>query len=342
MVHLVPAVPVEVLRQELSDTTRISRFKNLEIHMVWAAEAPSVMEEIGRIRELEYRAEGAGRNVASDVDAFDTGWPGYVQVVSFDREEGEIVAMYRAMHCGWALRHGGLEALRTHSLFSFSDEFVSRQLPQTVELGRSVVNRRARRAVQGLFSVWTGLGALLCEWSETQGFFGNVSVYEDLSNEHLAVLWRYLEAHHYDTARRVRARPEASVVPGLPGRPPSRGAGGGGGTDAGDKAAAGRKTAAGDQTGAGDEMGIPRTLEELGERAKREGFRIPRILVSYLKAAPGLVAFDIAADADFGGAREIAIYVPVDGLGAKTRRRIIEPYISENPSRFVLPESPWG
>lgn len=298
MVEPAAPIPAKVLRHELGEQTLITRFKDLEVHLFKGPDAPETLNEIGRIREYEYRKVGAGRNLPRDLDLLDTQEPMYRQIVSFDREQGELVAMYRAQHCGYALRQGGVSALRTAGLFRFSNTFRENELPYLIELGRSVVNSRARRAIQGLFSVWSGLAALHRELPELQGFFGNVSVYGDVSDKQLGTLLSYLYAHHRDTAGRVWARPETAWRP------------------------AEENSAA----------GAPENLDGLIETAAAEGWSVPPILVSYLKASPKLVAFDTAIDRDFGGAREIAILVPSDGFTEKTRKRFIDPYCSVNPA----------
>lgn len=299
MMPLAEPVSPDVLAEELTPETYITRFKDLEVHMFEGAEVPSVLDEVGRIREREYRRVGAGRNVARDLDAFDTGEVAYSQLVSFDRAEGELVAMYRAIHCGSALDRGGPQALRTSGLFDYSQPFLTGELPRLVELGRSVVNRNAKRAVQGLFSVWSGLGALIREWPDTLGFFGNVSVYSDVSEEQLDTLLAYLYHFHGDKETRVTAKPSCAYR--------SR----------------------------RELSNVPESFEALTERTSSEGWNVPPILVSYLKASPGLIAFDTAVDRDFGLAREIAVMVPVNTITPKTRKRIVDPYVSVNPGRFV-------
>ncbi len=288
----------DAVRKELNDTTLITRFKDLEIHLFDGPQAPETLNEIGRIRELEYRRMGAGRNLARDLDRLDLEEPRYRQIVSFDREAGELVAMYRAQHGGYALRHGGVGALRTSSMFEFSPEFREQELPHLIELGRSVVNSSARKVIQGLFSVWSGLGAILRELPQIHGFFGNVSVYDDISDEQLDTLLSYLYTHYGDTAARVVARPQL--------RRPLRNA----------------------------PVEIPADFDSLVERASQEGWLVPPILISYLKASPGFTAFDTAVDADFGGVREIAILVPSDRIAPKTYTRFVQPYVSTNPDAF--------
>jgi hypothetical protein len=310
--------------RELTSRTLIARFRELEVHLVTAREAPATMEEIGRIREREFSAVGAGRGGDVDLDRYDTRWPWYSQLVSWDPREEQIVAMYRAIHCGWALEQGGREALRTAQLFSFSEEFEQGYLRCSVELGRSVVNQQAKRALAGLFSVWTGLGAMTREWPEVRYFFGNVSLYRSLPRSAVARVLEYLFRWHRATPGLVTAHRRTgdssleAIIAGT-----------------GTAAATGAETvthAAGDR---GDQD-AGAALARLQDDASREGWTVPPILLSYLKAHPGLLAFDVAEDDDFGGALEVAIAVPTRGVNPRTAQRFIDPYESINGGRFRL------
>ena len=321
----------DAIAGELNDATRIGNFKELEIHLVNARDAPATMHEIGRIREKEFRAAGAGRGGEVDLDRFDTQWPWYSQLVSWDPEEREIVAMYRAIHCGWALRQGGLPALRTAELFEFSDRFREETLKNSVELGRSVVNRRAKRALAGLFSVWTGLGAITREWPEIRFFFGNVSLYRTLPESAVEALLGYLFRYHRAESGLVIARTPVAGLAGIGAGAESSAPGG--------QAPGERQPRVDEPRNDEPRADQPRALEDLQVQAAAEGWTVPPILLSYLKAHPGMLVFDVAEDADFGGALEVAIAVPVEGVSARTVKRFIEPYRSINPARFVLPRS---
>ncbi len=308
MVEIAAPTPPEEIAGELTQRTRIADFKDLEIHLIWAPEAPATMQEIGRIREIEFRAAGAGRQVERDIDRFDIEFPWYAQLVSWDPARREIVALYRAIRCDWALRHGGLSALRTAGLFHFSERFVSQYLSRSVELGRSVVNRSAQRALQGLFSIWSGLGAMTREWPEVDYFFGNVSLYRSLPPSAVTGIIGYLTENHGAEDGLVTAR-----------EPVSEGV---------ENVAKGTR----------DTPGI--SLDGLLDKAAKEGWQFPPILLSYLKANSGLLAFDAAWDKEFGGAMEVAIAVPTKSVNPKTVKRFIDPYRSTNPARFELPEGP--
>jgi putative hemolysin len=83
-------------------------------------------------------------------------------------------------------------------LFDFSGTMEQDVLPYSVELGRSVVNREAAKAIMGLYCAWAGLGALTREYPHLESFFGNFSVYSSYPPEAIALLIRFLERHHRD------------------------------------------------------------------------------------------------------------------------------------------------
>lgn len=334
MIPVRTPVDGETMAKELDERSLFVPYRDLELHLFHAADKPNLTQEIGRIRETEYRAVGAGRGVECDLDERDTAKPGYLQLIAWDPEEREIVSMYRLIDCGEAVRSAGVSLLRTSTLFEFSDPFVEEVLSRSVELGRSVVNSRARRAVQGLFSIWHGLGAIFSRWRHIDYFFGNVSIYRSLGAERAARLVAFLLHWHGDPMLPVRARvaPElppvtadADVRPDIPLR---------------DEREAGR-TAAPTHEGEAERgdseipaaLGTPRaaispgeyrtSFERFRDRLSTEGWSLPPILLSYLKTAPTMRVFDLASDPDFGDAWELAILVGRNDLTEKTRKRII-------------------
>lgn len=305
MRRLAEPVAAESLAAELRPEMKVRAYKGLEVYVTTAAESPSVMAEIGRIREREYRAVGAGRGEERDIDAHDTGEGSYKQMVAWDPETHELVAMYRFTFGADALEAADLSRLRTAGLFEYSSAFVESYLPVSVELGRSVVNREAKRAIVGLFAVWAGLGALVVEYPEIRYFFGNVSIYADWPRPAVDTLLAYLSAHHAGPGRLVTARPEAAY-----------------------------RSKAIEEERRRLYRGAPvdQARERLDAELKLHGLALPPILLSYLKATDALAVFDTARDADFGGALETALWVPTGSLTPKTRHRFVDNYEAENPS----------
>jgi hypothetical protein len=282
---------------ELRPDLLLCRFRSLDLYVFAAAEAPTVMAEIGRIREREYRAVGAGRNLPVDIDAFDTEPPAYTQIIAWDPEEREIVAMYRFLP-GAARNADAGAVLRTETLFEFSPRFEKDVLPVAVELGRSVVNRQARRAILGLFAVWAGLGAIIVESPRIRYFFGNVSIYRAWPAEAVDLLVAAFSAWYGSDEPDVTARRECAYRSS--------------------QAAEYRTRFAG--------MSRADGWEELTSRLRDLDLAPPPILLSYMKATDSLIVFDTAVDGDFGGAWEMAIAVPTLDLTRRTVDRIITGY----------------
>ena len=151
-------------------------------------EAPLVMQEIGRIRELEFRREGGGTGKSTDIDEFDAGTTPFRQIVAWDPLHCEIVGMYRFQ-------------------------------PYAIELGRSVVNRAAHRAAMGLFAAWAGLGALVAEYPECHYFFGKFTIFPSYEPVARSILLRFIALHCSDDLSLIQPRapcPFAPVHPACP------------------------------------------------------------------------------------------------------------------------------
>ena len=77
----------------------------------------------------------------------------------------------------------GVVHVATTELFNFSDEFVKKYVPETIELGRSFVQPKYQPSVdnrKGLFSLdnlWDGLGAIVVDNPDIRYFYGKVTMY---------------------------------------------------------------------------------------------------------------------------------------------------------------------
>ncbi len=304
---LVPvAAPVDpqLLRDQFARFKPVREFKGLQVYLLHASQSAPIMDEIGRIREIEYRNVGAGRNVARDIDHHDTDAHGYTQLVAWDPETAEVVAMYRFILGRRVAESGKLAALRTAGLFRFSPLFVSDYLPHAVEVGRSVVNSSAKRAIVGLFVVWCGLGALVCEYPWLRYFFGNVSIYANWPAAARDAVIGFLNAYHRGRQPLLIAREGCRYTPAAEVQQPAQ-----------DYDAA---------------------YQRMSSTLAADGLSVPPILVSYLRAAANVQTFDTALDSDFGGALETALMVSVDSVNDKTRKRFIDNYESVNPDAFLI------
>lgn len=129
-------------------------------------EAP-ILRELGRLREIAFRAVAEGSGKRRDTDRYDDD---YLHLILWDDDDLEIVGAYRFMPT--ALQ--GRDALYSHSLFHYGDD-MEEILEHGIELGRSFIQPRywGRR---GLDYLWSGIGAYLARYPHYRYLFGPVSI----------------------------------------------------------------------------------------------------------------------------------------------------------------------
>ncbi len=185
MQALIPPVARHLLEQELNATTfvRDARGGENKIFIVNIHNSPNTLREIGRLRELTFRAAGGGTDKESDLDDFDICEKCYEQLIVWNPKEREIVGGYRFIRCGDSKSPDGNYHLATTELFTFSEKFKKEFLPYTIELGRSFVQPNYQPSIsnrKGLFSLdnlWDGLGALVVDNPDMKYFYGKVTTY---------------------------------------------------------------------------------------------------------------------------------------------------------------------
>ena len=181
MEEIIAPISKDILKAELTEERRM-RFTNKsnnEIYVVTAHNAPNVMREIGRLREIAFRAAGGGTGKSMDIDEYDIMPNPYKQLVVWNPEAEEILGGYRYL-LGDEVEFDekGHPVLATAHMFEFSEKFLKEYLPYTVELGRSFVTleyQSSRAGAKGLFALdnlWDGLGALTVIKPNMRYFFG--------------------------------------------------------------------------------------------------------------------------------------------------------------------------
>lgn len=299
-------VDPDAMRSELTPERFVRRFRDLEIYVVEAANAPSVMDEIGRIREVEFRLEGGGTGKPKDIDEFDTEY-GFKQLIAWDPVNLEIVAAYRFLRGSRALRNGEIR-LPTARLFDFSDAFVGDVLPATIELGRSVVNRRAKKKIHGLYAVWSGLGAIIAEMPGMRFFFGKVTSYADFDVRARSALFHVLYTHFGDSTGLVVPKPGLTLE---------------------------SEPAPDEFTARLSGTSFKRDYTELVDYLSSIQSTMPPLFVSYTGLSDTLRVFGTARNPHFGNVYETAMMITIDDIHQKHRDRFIGNYESVNPGLFL-------
>jgi len=174
-----------------------------QIYLYQYQQSSPVLREIGRLRELAFRAVGEGTGQRRDIDLYDSY---YEQLILWDKDDLEIVGAYRFANTAKVMTEKGLPGLYTASLFRFSERMTP-YLDQGLELGRSFVQPRywGKRSLEYL---WYGIGAYLKQNPYIRYLFGGVS----LSNSYPKAA-RDLMVYFYSLYFRCT---EQSAAPNLP------------------------------------------------------------------------------------------------------------------------------
>lgn len=203
MKEIIEAIDKEIIKKELSRErfVRLTRKGENEIYIINHHNAPNVILEIGRLREVTFRASGGGTGEEVDLDEYDTSAHCYQQLIVWSPEDEEIVGGYRFIRCKDAMTENGEIQLSTTHYFDFSEKFITDYLPYTIELGRSWVQPNFQPTVnprKGLFAldnIWDGLGALVIHNPEIRYFFGKVTMYPNYNTASRDFLLHFM--HHY-------------------------------------------------------------------------------------------------------------------------------------------------
>ncbi|HEY0504713.1 MAG TPA: lysophospholipid acyltransferase family protein [Lysobacter sp.] len=146
-------------------------FDGKQIRVGKLAAGSVLLQEIGRLRELTFRAVGEGTGQRLDVDIYDS-W--YEHIVLWDAQASKIAGAYRIARGASVLAERGLAGFYTASLFRYADDAVPR-IAQGMELGRSFVvpDYWGSRSIDYL---WQGIGAYLARHPNVRYLFGPVSI----------------------------------------------------------------------------------------------------------------------------------------------------------------------
>lgn len=128
-----------------------------------------IMREIGRLREVAFRAVGEGSGNRRDVDPYDRY---YEHLILWDEDDLEIVGAYRLGNTKRILDAG--QSLYSESLFDYSEQMTP-YFERGLELGRSFVQPKywGKRSLDYL---WYGIGAYLNKHPEIRYLFGPVTL----------------------------------------------------------------------------------------------------------------------------------------------------------------------
>ena len=311
MENVIAPIDKEVLKSELTQERRLrlTNKSHNEIYVVTAHNAPNVMKEIGRLREIAFRAAGGGTGKSMDIDEYDTMPNPYKQLIVWNPEAEEILGGYRYLFGDEVeFDEHGKPILATAHMFDFSERFLKEYLPNTVELGRSFVTleyQSSRAGSKGLFALdnlWDGLGALTVIKPNMKYYFGKMTMYPSYHRQGRDMILYFLNKHFHDADQLITPiRPlELETDPALL-----------------------------------EKMFCCDSFKDdyriLNTEVRKLGYNIPPLVNAYMGLSPTMRMFGTAINYGFGDVEETGILIAVDEILEQKRVRHIESFVAQNP-----------
>ena len=316
MEEIIEPISKELLKAELTEEKRLrmTNKSHNQIYIITAQDSPNIMKEIGRLREIAFRAAGGGTGQPLDIDEYDIMDNPYKQLIVWNPEAEEILGGYRYI-LGTDVRFDeqGAPILATAHMFNFSEKFLKEYLPTTIELGRSFVTveyQSTRAGSKGLFALdnlWVGLGALTVVMPNVKYFFGKVTMYPSYHRQGRDMILYFLKKHFEDK--------DNLITPMKPLEMEAKEA---------DLAA----------------LFCKKTFKEdykiLNCEIRKLGYNIPPLVNAYMSLSPTMRMFGTAINYGFGDVEETGILIAVDEILAEKRIRHIQSFIENEPEACKL------
>jgi putative hemolysin len=164
-----------------------------DVYCARASQIPTLLEEIGRLREVTFRGVGEGTGKAIDLDEFDNY---YLHLFVWNRERKELVGAYRLGLSDEIVAARGVKGLYTSTLFSYDARLLDRLSP-SIELGRSFVREEYQRSSSALLLLWKGIAAFVSRSRRYRVLFGPVSISSRYAESSRQMLQAFLAQHFY-------------------------------------------------------------------------------------------------------------------------------------------------
>lgn len=188
----------------LPATCRLVQHGDFDVYCAPADLMPTVLKEIGRLREETFRAVKEGTGQATDLDQFDQH---YLHLFMWNRVDREIVGAYRMGLADAIVGQFGKKGLYTSTLFRYRSEFLQRLGP-AIELGRSFVTIKYQKKHASLSLLWRGIGEYVARNPQYRTLFGPVSITDGYTRISKDLMVHFFREHKFDEALSRQVRPK--------------------------------------------------------------------------------------------------------------------------------------
>lgn len=314
--EIIQPIDKELLKSELTPDKqlRLTNKSNNEIYVVTAHNAPNVLREIGRLREIVFREAGGGTGKELDLDEFDVCDNCYKQLIVWNPDAEEIIGGYRyLLGTDWEYDEKGQPILATSHMFHFSEKFIKEYAPKTVELGRSFVSlpyQSSRMGAKSLFALdnlWDGLGAITVIRPNVRYYFGKMTMYPSYIRKGRDMILYFLKKYFDDKDRLIIPMKPLIIE-----------------TDEKELEALFNKDS------------FREDYRILNREIRSLGYNIPPLVNAYMGLSPTMKLFGTAINNGFGDVEETGILISIDEIFEEKKKRHIDSFIHEHHDELQI------
>jgi putative hemolysin len=276
---------------------RLLESKNYEVFLAKKEIIPNILKEIGRLREITFRAIGEGTNMSTDLDNFDDY---YYHMFLWDNEANKIAGAYRMGMGAEIYEEFGIQGFYLQDLFRFEPE-LHKMMSESIEMGRAFITGEYQQRPMPLFLLWKGIVHCTLRFPKHKYLIGGVSISNKFSNFSKSLMIEFMRSHYYDpyVAQYIRPKKEFKV-----------------------KLKDVDKDFVFDETQS-DLNKFDRLIDEL----EPGSLRLPVLIKKYIKQNAKVVAFNV--DPLFNDAIDGLMYIRIADLPESTVRPVIEEFQQE-------------
>ena len=295
---------VDVLRDTNS---RLLQSKNYEVFFASAKDIPNLIHEIGRLREITFRAIGEGTNKEVDLDKFDNY---YHHLLLWDAVAEKLVGAYRMGLGKEIYKKYGIKGFYVQSLFRIEPE-LHQMMDNTIEMGRAFIIDEYQQKPMPLFLLWKGIVHVTLRYPQYKYLMGGVSISNQFSDFSKSLMIEFMKSHYYDPyiAQYIRPKKEYKV-----------------------KLKDGDKDFVFDASKE-DMQKFDKIIDEIEPGI----LRIPVLIKKYVKQNARLVAFNV--DPKFNNAIDGLMYIKVADIPESTVKPVMEEFQLELERKATVLQS---
>ncbi len=276
---------------------RFFQSKNYEVFFTKASNIPTILHEIGRLREITFREVGEGTNESIDTDKYDHY---YHHMFLWDDDSKRVAGAYRMGLGSEIYPKYGMEGFYLNDLFRFDSELHD-MIKHSIEMGRAFIVKEYQQKPMPLFLLWRGIIHTTLRYPEHKFLLGGVSISNQFTDFSKSLMIEFMKSNYYDPyiAQYIKPKKEFKV-----------------------------KLKDADKDFIFDEAEADlNKFDKIIDELEPGNLRLPVLIKKYLKQNARLVAFNV--DPLFNNAIDGLMYIRIADIPESTMRPVMEEFQAE-------------